>query len=494
MPLPIFPLANLQIWLTPLWFLSLGVTTAVLLLLVVYGLLWMFSRRAIRSIHQAASDGVITPLAYVAGAFVLLSLLAAPTMPLQEAWDSLCRLPTADDYSLTHTVAANAEDEEMAVHFDADELQSYSITSDHDLRISTEPTRAYTNPDLLIKAKVPYEWDPKKKFARGFQDQVTLLYVTNPGDQPVEFTFAYTTDVKMQAVKHLPVVVVSTLSVVLVYFLIAGLFPGISTIAIGTAKEALSQPLFVVLTVIGAVALVAYIIIPYYTFGEDVKILTDSGMTSIKVLALAFALWTACTGIAGEIEGKTALTLLSKPVSRRQFVLGKFFGILWPMLVMFVVLGTLLLIVISYKVLYDARETANPTPNWQLCYETMVIAIPGLLLAFFEATTLTAIAVAISTRLPMLPNLIICGTIYVIGNLLPQIVLSSADKIPTVAFTGNLLAVFIPVLEHFNIAPAIAAGQPVPYHYLAFAALYCALYSTAAMLLALLLFEDRDLA
>jgi ABC-type transport system involved in multi-copper enzyme maturation permease subunit len=64
-----------------------------------------------------------------------------------------------------------------------------------------------------------------------------------------------------------------------------------------------------------------------------------------------------------KIEGRTALTLLSKPVSRRQFILGKFLGILMPVAIMFVVLGALFLASVSYKVVYDARETAQADPT-----------------------------------------------------------------------------------------------------------------------------------
>jgi hypothetical protein len=57
-----------------------------------------------------------------------------------------------------------------------------------------------------------------------------------------------------------------------------------------------------------------------------------------------------------------------------------------------------------------------------------------------------------------------------------------------------LQAAIFPVLEHFNISAGISTGQPVPLAYLGWDALYCLLYSAVAMLVALLLFEDRDLA
>jgi ABC-type transport system involved in multi-copper enzyme maturation permease subunit len=204
--------------------------------------------------------------------------------------------------------------------------------------------------------------------------------------------------------------------------------------------------------------------------------------------------WTASVSVADEIEGRTALTLLSKPISRRQFVLGKFLGIIWPVLLMFIVLGAWLLLWVCFKVVYDARETANPEPNWQLCYAEMIGTVPGLVLAFLETVVLAAISVAISTRLSMLPNLLIVFSIYVLGHLGPLIVQSSAGQLEYVSFIGRLIALVLPVLEHFNIQAAVAGGVNVPMVYLGWAVVYCALYSAAAMLLALILFEDRDLA
>lgn len=491
---PLLPLANIELWITPVWLISLGITAAAIVLGLLYALAVAIWPAGARAAKQAVGDGVLTPIAYVVGAFALLTVLASPSMPVSETLQSIQRLSTIGPHTKQFTVDPNADEQPLEVDIRSDELQSYTLLSDQDLRLSTSEGRGFVGAEFTLEAGEKFEWDPKKKFPRVFQETVTTLYTSNPTDQPAELTFEYVTDVEMPEVHHLPIAFCSLLGLVAVYFLLDWLVPGISTVAIGTAKEAISQPLFMVLTIAGGVLLVVFIVIPYNTFGEDVKILTDSGLTTIMVLGILFAMWTASTSVSDEIEGKTALTMLSKPVSRRQFVLGKYVGILWPLLVMFVILGAILLVTISLKVVYDARESSNPTPNWELCYSTMISAVPGLVLAYLQAAVLAAVSVAISTRLPMLPNLIIVGAIYVIGNLLPQIVRSSAGEIPFVAFTGKLLAVVLPVLNHFNIQPAIAAGQPVPYAYLGWATLYCVLYATAAMLLALLLFEDRDLA
>jgi ABC-type transport system involved in multi-copper enzyme maturation permease subunit len=270
--------------------------------------------------------------------------------------------------------------------------------------------------------------------------------------------------------------------------------PKVAAIAWTTSKEAMSQPLFYVLMAVGIFGLLLFPFIPYNTLGEDIKMVKDEGLTLIMVLSIIMALWTASLSIADEIEGRTALTLLSKPVGRRQFIIGKFLGIVVPVAIMFLVLGAIFLGSISYKVVYDARESALTDPTTADCLNAMISVAPGLVLSFMETIVLTAISVAISTRLPMMANLIICAAIYVLGHLVPVLANSAVGQIEFVRFVANLLAAVLPVLEHFNISASISTGQTVPWDYIAWGGLYCLIYSAVAMLVALLLFEDRDLA
>jgi ABC-type transport system involved in multi-copper enzyme maturation permease subunit len=270
--------------------------------------------------------------------------------------------------------------------------------------------------------------------------------------------------------------------------------PKVAAIAWTTSKEAMSQPLFYVLLAIGVFGLVLFPFVPYNTLGEDIKMVKDEGLTLIMVLSILMALWTASVSIADEIEGRTALTLLSKPVSRRQFIMGKFMGILVPVAIMFLVLGALFLASVSFKVVYDARESAQTDPTLADCQREMLQIAPGLLLGFMEAVVLTAISVAISTRLPMLANLIICASIYVLGHLVPVMAESAVGRNEYVQFIAALQAAIFPVLEHFNVSAGISTGQEVPLLLIGWDLLYCLLYSAVAMLVALLLFEDRDLA
>jgi ABC-type transport system involved in multi-copper enzyme maturation permease subunit len=276
--------------------------------------------------------------------------------------------------------------------------------------------------------------------------------------------------------------------------LLRWLSPKVAAISWTTSKEAMSQPLFYLLLTIGVFALILFPFVPYNTLGEDIKMVKDEGLTLIMVLSILLALWTASVSIADEIEGRTALTVLSKPVGRREFIIGKFLGILVPVAIMFVVFGALFLASVSFKVVYDAREQSASEPTVENCLGEMLQVAPGLVLAFMETVVLAAISVAISTRLSMLPNLTICASIYVLGHLVPVLANSAVGQIEYVSFVASLLAAILPVLEHFNISAGISAGQDVPLAYLAWTGLYCVLYTTVAMLFAMFLFEDRDLA
>jgi len=282
---------------------------------------------------------------------------------------------------------------------------------------------------------------------------------------------------------------------VLLFLLFKAVAPKIAAVALATAREVTVQPLFQIVAIVGAVALLVVIYIPGNTFGEDVKMLKSSDVTLIKILAVIVALWAASESVSGELEGRTAMTVLSKPIGRRQFLLGKFVGIVLPVALLFLILGAVFLLTVSYKVVYDARESAKLEPNWIECYQAMITSVPVLVLAFFEAVVLSALSVALSTRLMALAGLIVCCSVYVLGHLVPMLVASSAaDSYGFINFTGQLFAAVLPVLDHFESEAAVATGTAIPMAYLAWAGVYCLLYSTVAMLVGLTLFEDRDLA
>lgn len=269
------------------------------------------------------------------------------------------------------------------------------------------------------------------------------------------------------------------------------------TIALATAKEAIRQPAFFVLALIAGFLLVITIFVSYFTFGEDIKMYKDTGLTTVSFACLILGLLTASSTVAEEIEGKTAITLLSKPINRRQFIVGKFLGIELGMLALYALLGALFALGVWYKYRYDMKENAGGVAEMAQQWAQVRQVLPGLALGFFEVTVLAAISVAISTRLPMLVNLVVCITIFFLGHLSPVLVEATreAKSNELVSFMAKLFAWILPSLEFFNAGPAISTGAVIPWVGYVFPAfVYCMLYSLAALLFAFLLFEDRDLA
>jgi ABC-type transport system involved in multi-copper enzyme maturation permease subunit len=271
------------------------------------------------------------------------------------------------------------------------------------------------------------------------------------------------------------------------------------TIALATAKEAIRQPAFFVMAAFAGGLLLVTIWVSYFTFGEDIKMYKDTGLTTISFFCMLLALLTASSTVADEIEGKTAITLLSKPINRRQFIIGKFLGIELGVLTLYVLLGILFAAGVFYKYEYDLREAQGSIAESAKQWEQVRQVLPGLVLGFFEVTVLTSISVAISTRLPMLANLVVCILIFFLGHLSP--VLVEATTSPNsqvnelVGFMARLFGFVLPSLEFFNAGPSISTGAVIPWFGYVLPALgYCVLYSGAALLFAFLLFEDRDLA
>jgi hypothetical protein len=306
---------------------------------------------------------------------------------------------------------------------------------------------------------------------------------------------------------------------VLVFAVLLQVWPKGAAVALAAFREGLRHPMFWFLLVLALVLMGIMPILPYFTFGEDYKMVKDLGYSTIMLSPGMFAVLAASMLISEEIEGRTAVTLMSKPVSRRQFLLGKFAGLLLAALAMTGILSWFFDGLLLFKLWYD-KETITP-PDWlagvtnhwvavagePAAYflrggawwgDHVVSALPGVILGFCQVMVLLAIAVALATRLPMIVNVNSCVVIFFLGNLTPVLTQVSQASYPLVRFVAQLFDTLLPSLEFFNLGPAIASDTlPDPGKfsvYIGYVVLYALLYSLIALLVGLILFEDRDLA
>jgi ABC-type transport system involved in multi-copper enzyme maturation permease subunit len=281
------------------------------------------------------------------------------------------------------------------------------------------------------------------------------------------------------------------------------------TIARATTKEAMRQPVFLLLLALGILVIGANYYVPFFSLGEDTKMFIDCGLATVLICSLLLSIWTASMSVADEIEGKTAMTLLSKPITRRQFVVGKYIGITQTALILILLVGTAFFVLTYFKFGYDARESGKeqpaafvwskigslsvPLPEAERLGVSLKI-LPALSLIFMEVAVMTAVSVAISTRVPMLVNIVTCFAIFVVSHLTPVLVASTFQDLPPVRLMAQVFATVLPSLESFNMSAAVSTGKDVPMEYLGLCGVYCLAYAAAAVLLGFILFEDRDLA
>ncbi|XAL98131.1 hypothetical protein OT109_11035 [Phycisphaeraceae bacterium D3-23] len=126
-----------------------------------------------------------------------------------------------------------------------------------------------------------------------------------------------------------------------------------------TFLEAIRQPIFVVLILVGTLAMLLNPFFAAYTMdpGEgDNRMLVDLGLGTLFLAGMLLAAFTATGVVASEMESRTALTVVSKPVPRPIFVLGKFLGVAGAIAIALYILMLVLLFTVRHKVMQNASD------------------------------------------------------------------------------------------------------------------------------------------
>src|SRR5688500_8863106 len=110
-----------------------------------------------------------------------------------------------------------------------------------------------------------------------------------------------------------------------------------------TFFEALVQPIYSLLLAIGAAILMVFGALPFFTLGEDTVMYKSVSLDVILLFVLISTLFATSRSIYEEIEDRTMLTLMSKPVSRWEVLIGKYLGIILAALLAVAVLGLILM-------------------------------------------------------------------------------------------------------------------------------------------------------
>lgn len=319
-------------------------------------------------------------------------------------------------------------------------------------------------------------------------------------------------------------------------------------IAKNTFIETIRQPVFGVLMWVAAGLLVASPALAGFSLesGGDIKIVKDVGLATLLLYGLLASVFSATSVITREIESHTVLTVVSKPVSRPVFLLGKYVGVCGAVLVGYYFLclvlfmtcrhGTMetaadkydqpvlifsgLAILISLAVAtfgnyvygwhFPATLTAWVVPLGTLALALVLVISPqwqlqspgkdfgdlqlgyAVAMCFCGVLVLTAFAVALSTRFSQVLTLVLCSAVYVVGLLsdywFGQPAVSGAD------WLYKVLYVVVPNFQFFWAGDALTQGRTILAAHVAQVVTYAALYSLGILGLGLALFQTREVS
>lgn len=140
------------------------------------------------------------------------------------------------------------------------------------------------------------------------------------------------------------------------------------SIARNTFVEAIRQPIYFVLILAGSLLQVFNVLLSAYSMDyteeglqvqKDNKLLLDMGLATVLVISTLLAAFIATNVLSKEIENKTALTVISKPVGRPLFIFGKFLGVSAAMSMAFVTLLAFFLLAMRHEVMSTARDSLD---------------------------------------------------------------------------------------------------------------------------------------
>ena len=213
------------------------------------------------------------------------------------------------------------------------------------------------------------------------------------------------------------------------------------------------------------------------TLGKRLKIIQDVSLASMSIFGLLIAIFVGIGLVNKEIRRRTIYTLLAKPISRGQFVVGKYLG-----LVMTICLNVAVMSVLLFTLLIVFSETAV---NWEVWKAVFLILV--------ELMLITAVAVFFSTfSTPTLSAMFTLG-VYLIGRFSSDLVALSLHSENIVLKNVTLgFHYVLPNLEKFDIKGLVVHHIPVSNAYLLHSLLYGLVYILFLLTAATLVFRYRD--
>jgi ABC-type transport system involved in multi-copper enzyme maturation permease subunit len=251
----------------------------------------------------------------------------------------------------------------------------------------------------------------------------------------------------------------------------------VGALALNTFRETVRDRIFYLVAVFGFVMLSSTAVLSPLSIGAQEKIMTDVGLAAMTIFGLLVVVFVGSNMVRKEMEKGTITTILSKPVGRRQYLLGKFLGLNLTLLSMLGIMGVMFMLMLFLAPGSFSLRFLN-----------------AFYLAFLELVLINAVVIFFSTCVSSILAAVFTLVAFVIGHLSQSIRDFGAlqgdalqQKISTVVYY------MIPDLEIFNVRGQVVHADPIMGSHLAWATVYAIGWSAILLLLAGAIFARKEL-
>lgn len=247
-------------------------------------------------------------------------------------------------------------------------------------------------------------------------------------------------------------------------------------VAGNTVREAIRSRVLYTLLFFAVLMIGTGVLVSTLSYVERERILQDVGLAAIRLFGVAIAIFLGVGLIHKEVDRRTVYTILSKPISRAEFLLGKYAGLVATIWLQVAIMAGAFVAV--------SRLAGAPLHGGHAA----AIALAGV-----ECALVVAVATLFSAfTTPILASLFTTG-IYLAGHLSRDLhELGAQSELALVRRATELLHRVLPDLEAFNLTTHAAHGLPIVASDLTLPICYAAGYVALLLLAAVGIFERRD--
>src|ERR1051325_9981668 len=248
-------------------------------------------------------------------------------------------------------------------------------------------------------------------------------------------------------------------------------------IAKQTLEDMLRRKILLILLIVAVAMIALGPSVGFLSPRESSAVLRSLGLAVILIAGLLITIRAGIQVIPTEIERRTIYTVLSKPVQRYEFVLGKFLGGLMTVFTMIMAMGVVFLAVLYW----------NESPH-KLAPEM----VKGVVMTFFQMMLLGAMSIFFSTFATPVVNFFMSFAIFMVGNMSSVTESLLSNKNPATRIVANVLHFLLPNFGNFNmqnklIHPAVSIGNENVFIFQNI--VYALIYSAVLLILAILVFD-----